>query len=464
MRRTRRAAGEGREGRRLEPASVWLLLAALGGIVLVAVPTLGAEPWQFRPGHVGPAGPFAWLVRATDGEWNVTALRAAGLLAGVIVALAAVVATVRARWPRWAAITLTCAVCLLLSGPAVALQAGLRESTAPWFHTNDSTYQIELAGRLLREGENPYGHDYAHSGLERFYSLDGSVTEKTREKQVALHHFAYFPGTALTAALWTVLPEPLSDYRFFVLLFTLAGIGVALVLPGPLAWRLAGGAFLAANPLGLRAAWFGTADAPSLVLTVLAFGLVAQRRFRAAAVALAFAVLLKQFAVFAVPFLALWMWRRADRREALRATAIFAGVVAAGILPFVVWDAGAFWADTVGYGGSTYRIVGYGLSGLLLEGGLLDSRTGPYPFVALVGLIWLPATLWLLWTCRRADALWRSAAGFTISVFLLIFLGRDFHGSYLVWPLAGLVTAVLLAVPGREPVERLRQSAPGSPR
>ena len=31
------------------------------------------------------------------------------------------------------------------------------------------------------------------------------MTEKTREKQVALHHFAYFPGTALTAALWTVL-------------------------------------------------------------------------------------------------------------------------------------------------------------------------------------------------------------------------------------------------------------------
>src|SRR6185437_13524741 len=102
--RTQPAAGEGLERRWLEPASVWLLLAALGGIVLVAVPTLGAEPWQFRPGHVGPAGPFAWLVRATDGEWNVTALRAAGLLAGVIVALAAVVATVRARWPRWAAI------------------------------------------------------------------------------------------------------------------------------------------------------------------------------------------------------------------------------------------------------------------------------------------------------------------------------------------------------------------------
>ncbi len=44
----------------------------------------------------------------------------------------------------------------------------------PWFHTNDSTYQIELAGNLVRHGHNPYGHDYEGSGLERFYSRDGT--------------------------------------------------------------------------------------------------------------------------------------------------------------------------------------------------------------------------------------------------------------------------------------------------
>ena len=69
------------------------------------------------------------------------------------------------------------------------------------------------------------------------------MTEKTRDKQVALHHFAYFPGTALTAAVWTVLPEPLSDYRFFVLLFTL---GRDRRRPAcsraRSSWRLAGGA------------------------------------------------------------------------------------------------------------------------------------------------------------------------------------------------------------------------------
>ena len=253
----------------------------------------------------------------------------------------------------------------------------------------------------------------------------------------------------------------ISDSRFFVLLATLAGLAVALVFPGPLAWRLAGGALIAASPLALRAAGFGTADAPSLALTVLAFALVARRRFLWAAAALGGAVLLKQFALVALPFLALWAWRQAGRREGLRAGVVFAAVVAAGVLPFAVWDPGALWADTIEYGGSTYRIVGYGLSGLLLKAGLLESRTGGYPFLPLLALVWLPVTAWLLWTWRRAEELWPAAVGFTVSMFLLVFLARVFHGSYLVWPLAGIVVAALLAASQRVP--SARSHVPGMP-
>jgi hypothetical protein len=117
------------------------------------------------------------------------------------------------------------------------------------------------------------------------------------------------------------------------------------------------------------------------------------------------------------------------------------------MLPFVLWDPGAFWADTIEYGGSTYRIVGYGLSGLLVKAHLIESRTGGYPFLPLLALVWLPLTAWLLWTSRRAEELWRAAAGFAISVFLLIWLARVFHASYLVWPLAGVVAALLSAGP-----------------
>src|SRR6266542_3115708 len=242
------SSAEGYAGNGLPRRDLWLLLGALGVLVLVTVPSLGAEPWNFRPGAVDPTGPFAAFVRGADGAWDTEAVRAPALLAGLVVALAAAAAPFRAAWPRWLAVGVTAAVVCLLAVPAVVLQAGLRQSSAPWFFTNDSTYQIELAGDLLRDGENPYGHDYSRSGLERFYSLDGSVSERTRDEQVALRHFAYFPGTALTAAAWSALPKPWSDYRFFVLLTTLAGLAASLLFPGPLVRRLVLGAVVAGSP------------------------------------------------------------------------------------------------------------------------------------------------------------------------------------------------------------------------
>jgi hypothetical protein len=145
----------------------------------------------------------------------------------------------------------------MLLVPAALLQVGLRDATEPWYFTNDSTYEIELAGDLLLDGRNPYGHDYDGSGLERFYP----AANNQLPEYPALEHFAYFPGTALTAAAWRLVPSPFDDYRVLIVLATLALLPAALVFPGAFHWRLAVGAALAANPLLIRAAWFGNADA-----------------------------------------------------------------------------------------------------------------------------------------------------------------------------------------------------------
>ena len=58
-------------------------------------------------------------------------------------------------------------------------------------------------------------------------------------------------------------------------------------------------------------------------------------------------------------------------------------MLVAGFLPFLVADAGALWRDTIGYGAGTYRILGYGLSALLLNAGVIDDRYGAYPFALL---------------------------------------------------------------------------------
>jgi hypothetical protein len=413
-------------------------------LVAITLPELGSDPWHFRPPSVDPQGPLAPLVRAAGEEWDTGIARAAAFGAALLCGGYAAVLLARPRpaLPSWTGVVLVLVVGVLLAAPSTLLQLGLRDSTAPWFFTNDSTYQVELGGELLLDGDNPYGHDYSRSGLERFYTRDGTVSERVREREVALRHFAYFPGAVVSAAAWRVLPEPFDDYRLLVLLATLALLPAALMFRGPLGWRLALGAVLVCNPVLVRSAWFGQNDAPSLLLLVLAFALVTRRRFGWAAAALAAAILMKQFAVVALPFIALMV----PREEWKRAGLTLAGVLALGLVPFVVVDPTAFWDDTVKYGAGTYRIVGYGLSSILVRLGIIEDRDGSYPFTLIALLTWVPLTVWLLLVQRRALDLWAGAAAFSISILWLMFIGRTFNNYYLVWPMTGLLVAGLIAL------------------
>jgi hypothetical protein len=428
----------------------WILTGVLFVIVAITLPELGSDPWHFRPGSVDPQGPLAPLVRAAGEEWDVGIARAAAFAAALACGAFALFLLARrpAVLPAWSGVALVLAVALLLILPSTLLQLGLRDSTAPWFFTNDSTYQAELGGELVLDGKNPYGHDYRKEGFDRFYTRDGSVSERVRERESALDHFAYFPGAALSAAVWRVLPGPFDDYRMFVLLTTLLMLPAALLFRAPIGWRLVIGALVVCNPIAVRSCWFGQNDAPSLLLLVLAFALVTRRQFALAAAALAGAVLMKQFAVAAIPFLALMV----DREEWRRSALIFTGVIAAGVLPFLIADPGAFYDDTVKYGAGTYKIVGYGLSAILVRLGVLEDRDGSYPFVLLALLTWVPLTVWLLLMQRRAGELWMGAVGFALSILWLVFIGRTFNNYYLLWPMTGALVAALMAWgPRRDP-------------
>lgn len=451
---------------RLSREGLLALCAVLLGLVAITLPELGSDPWPFRPPTVEPDGVLAPLVRAAGEEWDVGIARAVALLGALLAGATALFAlSGRGSRPAWVGVALALAVALMLLLPSTLLQLGLRHSTAPWFHTNDSTFQIDIAGDLVLDGKNPYGHDYRAEGLDRFYTRDGGVSPKVRRTEVALDHFAYFPGAAISAAAWRLLPAPFDDYRVFVLLCTLALFFAAMLIRAPLPWRLVIGVLLAANPIAVRSAWFGQNDAASMLGVVLAFALVTRGRVLWAAGALAAAVLLKQFAVVAVPFVALMLIDRGlPRRELARAAAVFGGVVALGALPFLAADPGAFFDDTVRYGAATYRIVGYGLSGILLRLGVLEDREGSYPFVALALVLWLPLTVWLLVVQRRAREGWMGAAGFAVSMLVLMFLGRTFNNYYLVWPATGAAVAALIALSARTGTSgRSGRSACGRP-
>jgi Glycosyltransferase family 87 len=426
---------------RVGPRGAWTVLAALAILIAVDVPELGSDPWPFR-GTVDPRGLFARLVRAAGRHWDLGFVRTPAVVAAVGIALAAAVALRARSWRAEVLAALAVVIAITLLVPAVVLQAGLRQSSQPWLYVNDSTYQIELAGELVRHGHTPYGRNYTGTGLERWYPAAGFPVGR---EQVALRHLAYFPGTPLSAAAWNLLPHPLDDYRFFVLLCTIGLFFAALVFHAPIALRIVLGAALAANPLAVRAAWFGTADAPSLLCVVLAFALLSRRRLVEATALLALAVVLKQFALVALPFFVVAALAvRPPRSVIARGAGAFAAIVLAAFLPFLIADAGAVWRDTIAYGGSTYRIVGYGLSSLFLKAGLVDNRYGSYPFVWLLIFVWLPVTAWLAWNQYRDRRTWVGAASFAVSMFVLLFISRVLQTSYLVWPLDAVAVAALL--------------------
>jgi hypothetical protein len=419
------------------------VLGAVLGLAILVIPSIATDPpGEFKPGAVTASGPLAALVRATDGEWEVGIPRTAAVLVAMGLALLIGAGLLMRRWRAWIVVAAVVGAVVLLVVPAVTLQAALRDSTEQWFFTNDSNYQIELAGERLLDGENPYGASYRDTGLARFYHFDGSLPDAD-DRVPQLDAFPYFPGMTVLGAAWRLLPEPWSDFRFLLALCTIALLPAALLFPGPLHWRLIGGAVLAANPISVRMAWFSMADAPCLLLLVAAFGLALRRRFGWAGAALAGAILVKQFALVALPFLALYAWQRATPEQRRRAAIAFGAVLAVGFLPFVAWGPGALWHDTVTFGTSGYKIVGWGLSSTLLEAGIIDDAYDAYPFALLALLVWLPATAYLVWAQRRLGTSWMPGVGFALSILLLFYLARVFQAHYVVYGLAGLVVAVL---------------------
>ena len=119
------------------------------------------------------------------------------------------------------------------------------------------------AGNCCWTGRTPTARDYRSSGMERFYTRDGSDRPSgCASARCRSSHYAYFPGTAVVGAAWRLVPSPFDDYRVFVLLMTLAGFAAAMAFRAPLSWRLALGVLIAANPIAVRSAWFGQNDAP----------------------------------------------------------------------------------------------------------------------------------------------------------------------------------------------------------
>ena len=95
--------------------SAFAVLGVLGALVAVNVPSLGSDEWPFASAPDDAGGLLGPLVRAADGEWDLGVVRTPAVLAGLLVACAAVAGWRAATWRRGVLLGLCLVVIVLVA-------------------------------------------------------------------------------------------------------------------------------------------------------------------------------------------------------------------------------------------------------------------------------------------------------------------------------------------------------------
>ena len=323
-------------------------------------------------------------------------------------------------------------------------------------NVHDGMFQTEIVTTGMLMGKDPYGTDFTRTALMQWFHY-------TQDGAAVAHHYIYYPLVVLASMPVVAIERALglaTDLR--PMLLAAGALAFVLIVRLPWSWqaRYAVAVILFLNPFF---AWLeGRNDILWLAPILLAVLLMSAHRWTGASWALGVAA---AFKVFAFPFvlfmaIALWLrWRRGllDRRAALLSLAGLALPLAVTVVPFIVWDAGAFWRDTAGWlldNPPGFPIYGFGLGELLLLTNVVGSRQAPFPFVVVQAVLVVPLCVLGLRQLWR-DAGMANVLGPAATVLAVIILcGRFTNDSYL----AALLFTFGLAIAAG------RHQAPAQPR
>src|SRR5918911_732944 len=302
---------------------------------------------------------------------------------------------------------------LLVVMPTLAA-IGDRHDTAPYRDVHDSALQIELATGMLVHGQDYYRATYFHTPLAQWWPVG--------PPNPALYHTDSLPfQEELTVPFMLAARATLGwfDERFIYLLCLGAVLGMALALARTPTSRLALVAGLGLNPLFVPSFIAGQNDVLVLAEVMGVLLLARHGRRRAALLLLGTALATKETALFLVPFL--------------------------------LWDAPAFLASTIGFVEGTVPHSfpirgpeGYGFASFVLFGHLVRSSASYWPFGVVQLLVAGPVALALLWRQQRANTLARAVAGYATTLFLMYYFGRFFHASFIAFTLSLVLLAFCL--------------------
>jgi hypothetical protein len=311
---------------------------------------------------------------------------------------------------------------------------------------NDGLAKAEVATDRLLQGKEIYGINWQGTQVQG-YSHIGNGRE--------VRHFNHLPMTVLAAVPVRLLTSAVGvsfDYRMVLLLFVLVGMLAVSLLPIPFQARFLVACALLISP-GLPVMTItGHDDILYVVMIIAGVALLSRGRPLLACLALGMSAAFKPFGALAIPLvlIVLWLqWRRSSvfpLRQAALCLVVVAAPAVLSTVPFLVWNAGAFWRDVVLFtnGGipDAFPMTGFGLSGILVALGVL-APGGTFPF-GVLQLFGVGAVYWLAWRRLRGQVSLSRFMGLYAAAFLVFgFLARFFVDNYV----AALLSFALCILP-----------------
>lgn len=322
----------------------------------------------------------------------------------------------------------------------------IRRSTSVAGFINDSGVQVEVAGRYLLLGKNPYTQTYQHSDL----ALVPFVDDAGGTKNPALYHNAYPPFLLILSALGFRIGSQFLgffDIRMVFLVFYASLLLFGFVKFGLTQRLLLYVILVAMSPLFLNSMMQGSNDV--IILALLLWGLLFLERklWLWSAICMGLSVAAKQTAWLIVPFLCLYAWQN-RKRGRIKTFLLPMGITMSLMyVPFIIWDGKALFENLILYmSGSlptSYPINNFGFGTALVAMGIIGSIYEYYPFwiwQGSIGLVYL-VSFWRLHV--RKLRVTHILTGYVTLLCIVWFFNRFMNFSYLAFILVLLAIAYL---------------------
>ena len=325
----------------------------------------------------------------------------------------------------------------------------------------DGVLVNDVAADRLLSGHNPYVGDYLNTVMRTFYLSDVPVN-------FGLSRLVYPPGMMLLDVPLRALHNNRANLSWLYLPALLALAVGAWSVGRTTAQKQAALIVVALDPLFQLDYLYLLNDVFFLAPALGGVGLLRRGRPLAAGILFGLALAMKQQALLFLPLLILYAHQHLARREALRLLLSGTAVAGAIVLPFFLWDPGAFLAGTAGFfygsGVASYPIRGIGLQGILLSHGLIGSRWDPFPSAQLqVPLLALTLVL-AVRDLRRRWSWTHYWAWLGVEALVVFGFGRGLSPNYLDLTIAFFLLALSSALVAEAPVSAVAGDVEGPPR